>query len=155
MSSGYAKKAKHKKHSGQKLTYSQRKREKMDYRYEYFKHNPGLFGKIYFCAYCKRPLFRRDVQVDHIMPLNNALGKNMRYNLVAACGDCNRRKSDKVDGRVVIGYVSKATDTAVYAAQSAVTYGVYGVCRVVTKALFGCKWLSVAVWIILIFILLF
>lgn len=127
----------------------------MDYRYEYFKHNPGLFGKIYFCAYCKRPLFRRDVQVDHIMPLNNALGKNMRYNLVAACGDCNRRKSDKVDGRVVIGYVSKATDTAVYAAQSAVTYGVYGVCRVVTKALFGCKWLSVAVWIILIFILLF
>lgn len=125
----------------------------MDYRYEYFKHNPGVFGKIYFCAYCKRPLFRKDVQVDHIMPLNNALGRNVRYNLVAACADCNRRKSDTVDGRVVIGYISKATDTTVFAAQSAFTYAYYAICRVIMKILFGCRWVSVAIWLVILLIL--
>lgn len=151
----YAKKARHKRSASKDLTYSQRKREKMDYRYEYFKRNPGLFGKIYFCAYCKRPLLRKDVQVDHIMPLNNALGRNVRYNLVAACGNCNRRKSDKVDGRVVIGYVSKATDTAMYAAQSAVVYTVYGALRVITKVLFGCGVISLVVWALILLTLIF
>ena len=149
MSNKYAKRAKHKS-SSQHLTYSQRKREKMDYRYEYFKHNPGLFGKIYFCAYCKRPLFRKDVQVDHIMPLNNALGRNVRYNLVAACSRCNQRKSDTVDGRVVIGYLSKATDTAMYGVQSVVTYVIYGVFRALSKLLFGCGIFSLVVWAVLI-----
>ena len=32
-------------------SYSQRKRDKMDYRREYFKHNPGIFGCIWNCAY--------------------------------------------------------------------------------------------------------
>ncbi len=153
--SEYAKKARHKRSTSKDLTYSQRKREKMDYRYEYFKRNPGLFGKIYFCAYCKRPLLRKDVQVDHIMPLNNALGRNVRYNLVAACGNCNRRKSDKVDGRVVIGYVSKATDTALYAAQSAVVYALYGVLRVVMKVLFGCGVISIVIWALILLTLTF
>lgn len=155
-----AKRARHKKHN-KNLTYSQRKREKLDYRHEYFKNNPGLFGKIYFCAYCKRPLLRKDVQVDHIMPLNNALGINTRYNLVAACGECNRKKSDKVDGRVVIGYASKVTDTALYATQSAFIYAVYGILRVVmklisvtigiaVKILFKSGIFSVITWLILV-----
>lgn len=152
--SEYAKKARHKRSQSKDLTYSQRKREKMDYRYEYFKRNPGLFGKIYFCAYCKRPLLRKDVQVDHIMPLNNALGRNVRYNLVAACGNCNRRKSDKVDGRVVIGYVSKATDTAMYAAQSAVVYTMYGALRVIAKVLFGCGVISLVIWALILLTLI-
>lgn len=98
-------------------SYSQRKRDKLDYRQEYFNHNPGLFGSIYFCAYCRRPLFRDEVEVDHIMPLNNALGRNVRWNLVAACRRCNRAKSDTVDGRVVLGYTSKVADTAFYTVQ--------------------------------------
>lgn len=96
------------------MTYSQRKRSKLDYRREYFANNHGLFGCIYFCAYCKRPMFRKTVQVDHIMPLNNVLGRNVRWNLVAACPRCNRAKSDKVDGRVVVGYTSKICDTILF-----------------------------------------
>lgn len=92
-------------------SYSQKKRDKMNYRYEYFKHNPGLFGCIWSCAYCHRPIIgKKNVQVDHIMPLNNVLGRNAGYNLVAACPACNRRKSDKVDGRVIEGYVSKINE---------------------------------------------
>lgn len=99
-------------------SYSQRKRDKMDYRTEYFKHNPGLFGCIWTCAYCHRPLVgRHNVQVDHIMPLNNPLGQNARYNLVAACWKCNNNKSDKVDYRVVEGYMSKLVETIVFSIQ--------------------------------------
>jgi len=102
------------------MTYSQKKREKLDYRHEYFKRNPGLFGKVYFCAYCKRPLLRKDVQVDHIIPLNSHLGRNKAYNLVAACGPCNLAKSDKKDLRILLGYSSKAVDTVMYKAQDGV-----------------------------------
>lgn len=99
-------------------SYSQRKRDKLDYRAEYFKHNPGLFGCIWKCAYCQRLLIgRRNVQVDHIMPLNNVLGRNARYNLVAACGKCNRDKSDKVDGRVALGYLSKVFEVILFSVQ--------------------------------------
>lgn len=158
-------KAKHHKHNGS-LTYSQRKREKMDYRQEYFRNNPGLFGKLYFCAYCKRPLFRKDVQVDHIMPLNNALGRNVRYNLVAACATCNRNKSDKVDGRVVIGYASKVTDTALYAVQNVFVYSIYLITRVITKTisvigsiviqlLFRSGIMSILLWVLIILIIAF
>lgn len=103
-------------------SYSARKREKLDYRAEYFKHNPGLFGKIWICAYCKKPLFgKHNVQVDHIMPLNNPLGRNKGYNLVAACWKCNNAKSDKVDWRVPVGYVSKIGDSMLFGAQWAAT----------------------------------
>lgn len=99
-------------------SYSQRKRDKMDYRREYFKHNPGIFGCIWTCAYCHRPLVgKQNVQVDHIMPLNNPLGRNARYNLVAACGKCNRDKSDKFDHRVIVGYLSKCVEVAVFTIQ--------------------------------------
>lgn len=100
------------------MTYSQRKRSKMDYRTEYFVHNPGLFGCVWFCAYCHKPILgRQNVEVDHIMPLNNVLGRNSRYNLVAACRKCNRNKSDKVDGRVAVGYCSKLFEVVLFGAQ--------------------------------------
>lgn len=93
---------------GKQMTYSQKKRAKLDYRAVYFSHNPGLFGCIWFCAYCKKPIVgKQNVQVDHIMPLNNPLGMNRRFNLVAACPVCNNRKSDRVDYRVAQGYVNK------------------------------------------------
>ena len=87
------------------MTYSQRKRARFDYNSAYFRRNPGLFGKIYFCAYCKRPLFRNQVQVDHIIPLASHLGMNKCFNLVAACETCNKRKSSKKDIRIF--YINK------------------------------------------------
>jgi hypothetical protein len=90
----------------------------MDYRTEYFKHNPGLFGCVWKCAYCGKLLVGRgNVEVDHVTPLNNPLGQNARYNLVAACQRCNREKSDKFDGRVAVGYASKIFDTIVFSIQ--------------------------------------
>lgn len=102
-------------------SYSQRKREKMDYRREYFKHNPGLFGCIWTCAYCHKAIVgRENVNVDHIIPLNNVLGRNARFNLVAACERCNKKKSDKVDGRIVEGYISKIFEVIVFSIQKVV-----------------------------------
>lgn len=103
--------------TGQK-SYSQRKRDEMNYRAEYFKHNPGILGCIWVCAYCKRPLLgKQNVQVDHIMPLNNPLGRNARYNLVAACAECNKRKSDIVDERVLQGYSAKLIEVICFSIQ--------------------------------------
>lgn len=99
---------------GSGKTYSQRKRDKMNYRYEYLKHNPGVFGCIWSCAYCHKLIIgKQNLQVDHIMPLNNVFGRNAEYNLVAACPECNRKKSDKVDGRVVLGYISKVNESII------------------------------------------
>ena len=115
-------------------SYSQRKREKLDYRKEYFKHNPGLFGCIWKCAYCHRLLIgKNNVQVDHIMPLNNVLGRNARYNLVAACGKCNRQKSDKVDGRVAMGYISKMFEVALFSIQNVVLVALVAIWNLILR----------------------
>lgn len=117
-----------------KRTYSQKKRDKMDYRKEYFKHNPGLFGCIWTCAYCHRPLVgKKNVEVDHIMPLNNVLGKNARYNLVAACSRCNKAKSDTVDGRVALGYVSKIFEVIIFTIQKCVIVAFVAIWTVIQK----------------------
>lgn len=117
----------------EKLSYSQRKRNKLDYRREYFKQNPGLFGQIWFCAYCHKALIgRHNVEVDHVMPLNNVLGRNARYNLVAACHDCNRSKSDNVDRRVAVGYLSKIFEVITIAIQNAVVVVVCGCWNLLT-----------------------
>lgn len=118
------------------LTYSQRKRAKMDYRDEYFKHNPGLFGCIWTCAYCHRPLLgTHNVDVDHIMPLNSPLGRNSRFNLVAACHKCNLEKSDKVDYRVVKGYASKILESTVFTIQKGFILIFVAVCWIIQQIL--------------------
>ena len=101
------------------MTYSQKKRAKMsNYREEYFRRNPGLFGCIWFCAYCHGAIIgKQNVQVDHIVPLNNPLGMNKTFNLVAACPKCNRDKSDKFDYRIVQGYSAKIRHSALFAVQ--------------------------------------
>lgn len=86
---------------------TQEYRASYNYREEYFKRNPGLFGCIWFCSQCYRPLFGRDqVVIDHIVPLNKG-GKNHVSNCTACCRKCNAEKSDKVDGRVIKGQVFK------------------------------------------------
>lgn len=115
-------------------SYSQRKRDELDYRREYFKHNPGIFGCVWTCAYCHRPIVgKQNVQVDHIMPLNNILGRNARYNLVAACAKCNRDKSDKVDGRVLEGYVSKLFEVVIFTIQKLIILAFVGIWFVIHK----------------------
>ena len=115
-------------------SYSQRKRDELDYRREYFKHNPGIFGCVWTCAYCHRPIVgKQNVQVDHIMPLNNVLGRNARYNLVAACAKCNRDKSDKVDGRVLEGYVSKLFEVVIFTIQKLIILAFVGIWFVIHK----------------------
>ena len=90
--------------SGEKL---KEYRRSYNYRAEYFKRNPGIFGHIWFCSQCGKPLFgRKNVYIDHIVPLAKG-GRNHVSNCTAICFKCNRDKSDKVDGRVFKGYLFK------------------------------------------------
>lgn len=110
------------------LTYSQRKRAKLDYRAEYFRHNPGVFGCIWICAYCGAPLLgAHNVVIDHIMPLNSPLGMNNRFNLVASCQKCNSAKSDNVDYRVVKGYTAKFFQSILFSMQKVFVIAFAGV----------------------------
>lgn len=119
-----------------KKSYSQKKREKFPYREMYFKHNPGLFGCIWTCAYCHRPLLgRNNVVVDHIIPLNSPLGRNATFNLVASCSECNLRKSDKIDYRVPKGYVSKMLESTLFTIQRGIIF-----------CFIGCWWILNAAW---------
>ena len=110
-----------KKHSEavKHMSYSQKKRAQMpDYRDVYFSHNPGLLGCIWFCAYCKKAIVgKHNVEVDHIVPLDSPLGMNKGFNLVSSCRECNRAKSNAVDGRVKIGYMSKFSDSIMFGIQ--------------------------------------
>ena len=92
----------------QGMTYSQKKRASFNYRNEYFKKNPGIYGNIWFCSQCGKILLgKHNVVIDHIMPLNNVAGVNRTFNTVAICQKCNSSKSDSVDYRVVKGYLAK------------------------------------------------
>lgn len=92
----------------QGMTYSQKKRVSFNYRNEYFKKNPGIYGNIWFCSQCGKILIgKHNVVIDHIMPLNNVAGVNRTFNTVAICQKCNSSKSDSVDYRVVKGYLAK------------------------------------------------
>lgn len=91
------------------MSNTQERRSKYDYRTEYFKHNKGLFGCIYFCSQCGKPLLKKDVEVDHIVALSK-MGVNHRLNCVACCRKCNRSKSDKLDERAIKGLVVKVIE---------------------------------------------
>lgn len=100
-------------------------RESYPYRKEYFKRNPGLFGCVWFCSQCYRPLFgQSQVYVDHIQPLNKG-GLNHVSNCTAICRKCNLSKSDKVDSRVLKGKAFKLVEQSF----SDVNRGVGGVAK--------------------------
>lgn len=106
--------------SGEKL---KEYRLSYDYRREYFKRNPGIFGCVWFCSQCYKPLIgKKNVYIDHIVPLSKG-GVNRVSNCTAICGKCNRAKSDKVDGRIVKGAIFKVFESG----SSRVTRGVGGV----------------------------
>jgi len=90
---------------------TQEYRRSYNYRDAYFKNNPGIFGCVWFCSQCYRPLFgKKNVYVDHIVPLNKG-GKNHVSNCTAICFSCNQSKSDKVDGRVIKGKIFKVFES--------------------------------------------
>lgn len=104
---------------------TQEYRASYNYREEYFKRNPGLFGCIWFCSQCYRPLFgRNQVVIDHIVPLNKG-GVNHVSNCTACCHKCNSAKSDIVDGRVIKGKIFKVFEQSF----SNVNRGVGGVAK--------------------------
>lgn len=50
---------------------------------------------MYTCQYCSNQFERRHLTLDHVIPLSKG-GKTIWTNIVAACGPCNSRKSDKI-----------------------------------------------------------
>lgn len=122
-------------------------RDATDYREDYFKKNPGLFGCIWFCSQCGRPLFgRKQVQVDHIIPPSKFAHKkydrkgnlvrntsyvserlNTTVNLVACCAKCNSKKSDRIDGIVTTrAVVGKVAETTAMTAQKGIVFTLVG-----------------------------
>lgn len=92
-------------------------RQSYNYRAEYFKRNPGLFGCVWFCSQCYKPLIgKKNVIIDHIIPLSKG-GRNHVSNCTAICAKCNRAKSDIVDGRVAKGAIFKLLESSVFRSQ--------------------------------------
>lgn len=103
--------------------YKYRKYEKRwdrssNYRDVYFQthHAP------YHCVYCGKSLRRRDVEVDHLIPvaqtkkntwaklllsLNTIRNVNDPRNLVASCHRCNQKKSDKMGIWILRGFLGR------------------------------------------------
>lgn len=126
--------------SNHKKTLTQKRREAYDYRHEYLKRNPGLFGCMWFCSQCGKPILGKgSLQVDHIMPLNKG-GINRTFNTVAICPTCNSKKSDTVDLRVAKGYAAKIFEVIAFTAQKVVitiTFCAFSLLSSIAKILFG------------------
>jgi 5-methylcytosine-specific restriction endonuclease McrA len=131
-------------------------RESANYRYDYFKQNPGLLGILWWCSQCGMPLIgKSSVQVDHIFPpskvSNKKVKKDWRGNkttvsntsalaramntskqCVAACAKCNLKKSNKVGGVTLKGVIAKIIEVALFSSQKIIVV----VLAVVIKALY-------------------
>lgn len=111
-----------------------------DYRSIYFKHNPGLFGKLWFCSQCGKPLWgKHKVQVDHgkaPSTFNSFAMKdlfNNEFNLVAACGPCNREKSNKGGIYTQKAFLAKIVEKVMFKTQDLVVLTAWGGKTVVSK----------------------
>ncbi|MFF2798087.1 HNH endonuclease [Lysinibacillus xylanilyticus] len=103
-------------------------RDSNDYRTQYFERNHGIGGYGYICSQCWKPMFRKEnIQVDHIIPPSRFATKKLKkgkwvktsmmarflnhsFNCAAICPDCNRRKSNKMDGQILHGYAMKSVE---------------------------------------------
>ncbi len=66
-------------------------------RPRYSKFNVML-RDMYTCQYCMLPVVKKELTVDHIVPLSKG-GKSNFENVVAACKPCNHGKGDKLTPR--------------------------------------------------------
>ena len=80
-----------------------------DYRSNYFKKHKGILGSgLYLCTYCGKPIKKSNSHVDHITPKSKSnFLFNRSFNTTIACPTCNLKKSDKIDYRIIQGYVVK------------------------------------------------
>lgn len=104
------------------ISKTQLKRQKYDYRYHYFKKNPGLFGVIWFCSQCHKILIgKKNVQVDHIWALG-AGGVNRIINTAAICKKCNSHKSDKTGLWLLNGIIGKIIEMIIFRTRDVVKF---------------------------------
>ncbi len=79
-----------------------------NYRKNYKDTNSANRGGWYRCTYCGKGVRFSDADIDHIWPKSRG-GSNSSWNLEVACQSCNRSKGNKIDGRVIKGFVVKVT----------------------------------------------
>ena len=53
-----------------------------------------MIRDLYTCQYCNTPYTKANLTLDHVKPISLG-GKTNWENIVAACGPCNARKSNK------------------------------------------------------------
>jgi hypothetical protein len=56
-------------------------------------HYRHVIGGTVCCPYCLRPISESETTIDHIVPRSRG-GNNDKSNKIAACSECNSRKSD-------------------------------------------------------------
>ena len=54
-----------------------------------------FFRDSYSCAYCKKHFSKKDLTLDHILPLSRG-GTKSWENLITACKNCNNKKGNQV-----------------------------------------------------------
>ena len=64
--------------------------------YSRFSKTNLFIRDLYTCQYCCKLCTRRDLTIDHVVPLSRG-GKTTWDNVVAACGHCNSKKANKTD----------------------------------------------------------
>lgn len=91
------------------------------YRDVFYNNNPPVFGNYYVCAYCFFPYKKKNITVDHIIPVGQVHTNFCRYllqilnienineskNLAAACKRCNSRKNKKIGLWTLRGFLGK------------------------------------------------
>ena len=133
-------------------------RDSNDYRAQYFERNHGIGGYGYICSQCWKPMFKKEnIQVDHIIPPSrfavekkkkgqwvktSAMARflNRSFNCAAICPDCNRKKSNKIDSKIIHGYAMKSVEVAYGLTQfllsipfMATAFAMWGVRKMVLK----------------------
>ncbi len=61
----------------------------------YFNEKDKLYKKSQYCHWCKIPLTRKQVTLDHVVPLSRG-GLDHPNNYVLACLDCNNRRGNEM-----------------------------------------------------------
>lgn len=137
-------------------------RDSNDYRADYFKRNKGIGGFGYICSQCWKPMFWKSAtHVDHIIPpsrfaktkkVNGEVVKtsmssrllNNSFNCAAICRDCNSRKSNSMDLRILQGYTMKALELTYSVGQfllglpiMATAFGMWGIRKIVVLSIGG------------------
>lgn len=104
-----------------------------DYRKGYFTKYRGIFGYLYICSQCFKPLIdKTSIEVDHIVPPSRFTKKkkkwfkftgeisatfrsrilNNTFNCVTICSTCNKKKGNRIDHRVLKGIAVKLVEVS-------------------------------------------